>query len=210
MKEKKKIVLELIVLVAVLAALIGGGSLLYGRLNEQMAAMNAPAATAQPETTTAPEDTDAPEVAGPVQRNMAMNFTVYTDEGEAVSLNLLRGKPVVVNFFASWCGPCKMEMPYFDEFYKEYGDRVEFMMVNLCAYGNDTKEAAKQMVADGGYTFPVYFDTKGEAVIKYSVRSMPMTLFISADGELKGKQIGMMDRETLRSVVETMAQEVAQ
>lgn len=202
--KNKKIVFELVAIVVVLAVLIGGGSLLYGRLNKQLVTMNAPAVTAQPETT------DAPETAGPVQRNMALNFTVYTDDGEAVSLNDLRGKPVVVNFFASWCGPCEMEMPYFEEFYQEYGDRVTFMMVNLCAYGNDTKDAAKQMIADGGYTFPVYFDTKGEAVVKYSVRSMPTTLFISTEGELKGKQIGALDRETLRSVVETMTQETAQ
>ena len=116
----------------------------------------------------------------------------------------------MVNFFASWCGPCKYEMPYFEEFYLEYGDQVEFMMVNLCAFGNDSKDAAKKMVADGGYTFPVYFDMDGDATIKYAIRSMPTTIFVSSEGELKGQHIGMMDRETLRKTVEAMAAENAE
>ncbi|MBR5288805.1 MAG: redoxin domain-containing protein [Clostridia bacterium] len=171
-----------------------------------------PAVSEMPETTAAPAATAAPqktgEVAGPVFRNMAKNFTAYTGDGTAVSLKEKRGKPVVVNFFASWCSPCKMEMPYFEEFYQLYGDRVEFMMVNLCAFGNDSKEAAKKMIADGGYTFPVYFDTDGEAALGYSIRSMPTTIFVSAAGELKGQKIGMIDRETLQKTVEAMAAEV--
>ena len=116
----------------------------------------------------------------------------------------MRGKPVVVNFFASWCGPCKMEMPYFDACYQAYGDRVTFMMVNLCAFGNDTKENGKQMVESGGWTFPVYFDTDGEAATTYAIRAMPTTIFVSAEGELKGRHTGMMDRETLEKTVQAM------
>ncbi len=166
-----------------------------------------PEATAAPQATDAPEAQKPAEVAGPVFRNMAKDFTAYTDDGAAVSLKEMRGKPVVVNFFASWCGPCKYEMPYFEEFYIQYGDEVEFMMVNLCAFGNDTKDAAKKMVKEGGYTFPVYFDTEGDAALTYAVRSMPTTLFISAEGELKGQEIGMIDHETLKRTVEAMVAE---
>lgn len=209
--KNKKIVLEFILIAALLLALIGGAAWLYPRLNAQLGAREVTEASTQPPFVTAvpaAQETDAPEIAGPVFRNMAADFTAYTDAGEAVSLRSRRGKPVVVNFFASWCGPCKYEMPYFEEFYQLYGEQVEFMMVNLCAFGNDTKDAAKKMVADGGYTFPVYFDTDGDAVLKYSVRSMPTTLFISAAGELKGQKIGMIDRETLQKTVEAMAAEV--
>ena len=197
---------------------------LYGKFSKFVAAMDMPIKLEQttpaltveptPEITAAPEATSVPqekkdaEMVGPILRNMAKDFTVYTDDGMTISLKEKRGKPVVVNFFASWCGPCKMEMPYFEEFYQLYGDQVEFMMVNLCAFGNDTKESAKQLVADGGYTFPVYFDTDGDAVLKYSIRSMPTTIFVSAEGELKGQKIGMIDRETLRKTVEAMAAEV--
>ena len=144
------------------------------------------------------------EVMGPVRRSMAPDFTCYDDAGNAVALSDMRGKPVVVNFFASWCGPCKMEMPYFDECYAKYGDRVTFMMVNLCAFGNDTKENGKQMVESGGWTFPVYFDTDGEAATGYGIRAMPTTVFVSAEGELKGRHTGMMDRETLEKTVRAM------
>ena len=144
------------------------------------------------------------EVMGPVRRSMAPDFTCYDDAGNAVALSDMRGKPVVVNFFASWCGPCKMEMPYFDECYAKYGDRVTFMMVNLCAFGNDTKENGKQMVESGGWTFPVYFDTDGEAATTYAIRAMPTTIFVSAEGELKGRHTGMMDRETLEKTVRAM------
>ena len=144
------------------------------------------------------------EVMGPVRRSMAQDFTCYDDAGSAVALSDMRGKPVVVNFFASWCGPCKMEMPYFDECYAKYGDRVTFMMVNLCAFSNDTKENGKQMVESGGWTFPVYFDSDGEAATGYAIRAMPTTVFVSAEGELKGRHTGMMDRETLEKTVRAM------
>ncbi|MBP3427576.1 MAG: redoxin domain-containing protein [Clostridia bacterium] len=173
----------------------------------------APAATPVPQETAAPEAaepaaTEVPVGAiGPVFKNMAKDFTAYDDAGNPVSLKDFRGKPVVVNFFASWCGPCKMEMPDFEDCYKEYGDKVQFLMVNLCAFGNDTKEAGKALVAQGGYTFPVLFDTDGDAALTYSIRSMPTTIFVSADGELKGQRIGMIDRDTLYRTVQAMIAE---
>ena len=164
-----------------------------------------------PELTAAPVTTQAPkataEVMGPVMRNMAPNFTAYDDARSPLSLNDMRVKPAVVNFFASWCGPCKMEMPYFDEFYHQYGEQVTFMMVNLCAFGNDTKENGKKMVADGGWTFPVYFDSDGDAALKYAIRSMPTTIFVSPDGELKGRHTGVISREALEKTILAMIAE---
>ncbi len=171
--------------------------------------------TAAPETTAAPEINEeptavpeaTPEVAGPVMRNMAADFTCYDAEGNPVTLREMRGKPVVVNFFASWCSPCRMEMPYFEQCYLQYGEQVTFMMVNLCAFGNDTKENGQKMVEAGGWTFPVYFDTDGEAATNYAIRSMPTTIFVSADGQLKGRHTGMMDLDTLEQTIEGMLAE---
>ena len=165
----------------------------------EMTAVPTAKPTAQPTAESAAEK--KAEVAGPVMRNLAKDFTGYDDAGNAVSLSDMRGKPVVVNFFASWCGPCKMEMPYFDELYHQYGDQVTFMMVNLCAFGNDTKENGKKMVEQGGWTFPVYFDSDGDAALKYSIRSMPTTIFVSADGELKGRHTGVISREALENTI---------
>ena len=164
-------------------------------------------ATAEPAVEPTGAAQEQAEVMGPVRRSMAPDFTCYDDAGNAVTLSDQRGKPVVINFFASWCGPCKMEMPYFDACYQAYGDRVTFMMVNLCAFGNDTKENGKQMVESGGWTFPVYFDSDGDAAVQYAIRSMPTTVFVSADGELKGRHTGMMDRETLEKTIQAMAGE---
>ncbi len=176
--------------------------------SEPTAEPAAEAPTAEPVATPAPEK--KPEVAGPVMRHMAKDFTAYDDAGNAVRLSDYRGKPVVVNFFASWCGPCKMEMPHFETCYQEYGEQVQFLMVNLCAFGNDTKDAAKAMIAEGGYTFPVLFDTDGDAALGYAIRSMPTTIFVSADGELKGQRIGAIDEQTLRATVQAMVEEVTE
>ncbi len=171
----------------------------------------APSATEAPSVTAVPAATDAPKAdagfVGPVMRNMAKDFTAYHDDGTPVSLRDMRGKPTVVNFFASWCGPCRIEMPYFEDVYVKYGDKVNFMMVNLCAFGNDTKENGKKMVEEGSYTFPVYFDTDGDAALKYAIRSMPTTIFVSADGELKGRHTGMIDAATLEKTVQAMIAE---
>ena len=166
-----------------------------------------PVPTAKLAAEPAAEQEAAAEVMGPVMRNMAPDFTAYDDAGSKVSLKDMRGKPVVVNFFASWCGPCKMEMPYFDEFYHQYGDQVTFMMVNLCAFGNDTKENGKKMVEDGGWTFPVYFDSDGDAALKYAIRSMPTTIFVGADGQLKGRHTGVISRENLEKTIQAMIAE---
>ena len=129
-------------------------------------------------------------------------FTAYTEDGESVRLIDLRGKPAVVNFFASWCGPCRSEMPHFDEAYRTYGEEIHFLMVDLCAYGNDTIENARAMVGAGGWTFPVCYDTQGEAVTAYGIRSMPTTVFLSADGVLVSKRIGAMTQAQLQQEID--------
>lgn len=171
MSKKLKIVLTAAMLVIVL----GGGYLLYGFLSEKYGP------SAVPET----EYQEAPD------------FTVYDADGNAVKLSDYRGKPVVVNLWASWCGPCKQEMPLFQELYEEQGEEVEILMVNLCAFGNDNVEDAKDLIAEEGYTFPVYFDTDGEAMMNYVGRSVPVSLFVDAGGGLAGYQPGALTEEIM-------------
>ncbi len=205
------------ILIAVLVLVIAGAALLYPKLMDQMGAQDA--SSAAPSVTTVPNAEDATreeapkaeepkQAAGPTQKFMAQDFEVYDREGNKVKLSDFRGKPVVANFFASWCGPCKIEMPYFEKAYKAYGDKVEFLMVNLNAFGNDTVERAEALVADGGYTFPVYFDTDGSATLTYSIRSMPFSLFVSSDGEIKKKKLGAIREDDLEAIVAELAAEV--
>ena len=210
MEERRNKKTGLIVVLVLMIALLAGGTVLYNNLLGAVETQTVTQATQAPVVTVAPQENAAAEkktaeVAGPKPRaNLAKDFTAYTDDGAPVRLIEKRGKPVVVNFFASWCGPCKMEMPHFDEAAKAYAGQIEFMMVDLCAYGNDTKENAKKLIADGGWTFPVYFDTDGSAVMAYNVRSMPTTIFVSADGELVGQQIGAMTAAQLQAQIDKL------
>lgn len=212
--KKTGLIAAVVVLAVLLIVLLAGGNALYHALLREVDTAEAvQAVTVEPAVTLAPQaDLIVENVGngetGPMPRaNLAKDFTVYTDDGVPVRLIEKRGRPVVVNFFASWCGPCKVEMPHFDEAAKNYAGQIEFMMVNLCAYGNDTKENAKKLIADGGWTFPVYFDTDGSAVIAYNVRSMPMTIFVSADGELVGRQIGAVSAAQLQARIDQLLAE---
>ena len=207
----KRNTLLIVLLAAALVLLLAGAGALYARLTAEVPAPAQPAVTDAPKqaeatATAQPAVTDAPkqsEVAGPqMKADLAPVFTVYTESGDAVRLGDLRGKPAIVNFFASWCGPCRSEMPHFDEAYRTYGEEISFLMVDLCAYGNDTMENAKAMVEAGGWSFPVCYDTQGEAVTAYAIRSMPTTIFLSADGTLVGKRIGAMTQAQLLQEIE--------
>ena len=130
-------------------------------------------------------------------KNMAIDFTVENAAGEEVSLYSFVGKPIVLNFWASWCGPCKMELPDFQSAYEAYGEDVEFMLVNLTDGMQETKETAAAFMESQGYTLPVYYDTKQEAAYVYQVYSIPTTYLIDASGEVVAKASGMIDKQTL-------------
>ena len=114
----------------------------------------------------------------------ALDFTVYDADGSEVHLSDFYGKPIVLNFWASWCGPCRSEMPDFQKACTDLEGKVQFLMINMTDGSRETLDTAKSFLADSGYTFPVYFDTKSEAAIKYSVYALPTTYFINAEGHL--------------------------
>lgn len=162
-----------------------------------------PPATVPP--TTAPPGTVAPETAPPEtedpNKNTAPDFPVLDADGNTVRLSDMFGKPVVINFWATWCPPCKRELPDFDRLCREYGDRVVFMMVNLTDGRRDTVDGTKKFVSEKGYTFPVYFDTGLSGAKAYSVSSIPQTTFIDANGNVFATRIGAMNETVLRSYI---------
>ena len=139
-----------------------------------------------------------PDVTEDIKKNTAPDFTVLDKDGNTVRLSEKFGKPIVINFWATWCPPCKQELPDFDKLCKEYGDRVVFMMVNLTDGYRDTVDGTKRFVSGKGYTFPVYFDTKDNAASAYNVSSIPQTTFIDANGNIYTTRIGAMNEATLR------------
>lgn len=135
------------------------------------------------------------------------DFKVYDMDGNAVTLYESFGKPLVVNFWATWCPPCKAEMPYFDELYKEYGDRVDFMMVNITDGQRDTTASVKAFIGSNKYSFPVYCDSEMSAAMAYGVNSIPMTLFIDSEGELINYKVGAISESALESMLLKMTEE---
>lgn len=137
-------------------------------------------------------------------KTMAPDFVVCDAEGNEVALSDFRGKPVVLNFWASWCGPCKSEMPDFQEVYEEYGDDVQFLMVNLTDGRQETVESASQYIAGYGYTFPVYYDVERMAAREYGVNSVPRTYFIDEEGYLVDSVYKVITKEYLISGIEKL------
>lgn len=125
------------------------------------------------------------------------DFTVYDRDGNEVHLSDFVGKPVVLNFWASWCSPCKKEMPYFDALYCEYGDQIHFVMVNATDGYQETMESALEYLDGTEYKFPVYFDSDSDAITAYGVSAFPTTFFFDASGNPVAYGQGSMDEETL-------------
>ena len=128
----------------------------------------------------------------------APDFTVYDREGNTVRLSDFLGKPVVLNFWASWCGPCKNEMPDFEEIYKEYGNDIHFLMVNLTDGDRETMKTATNFLDNSGYTFPVYYDKDTDAALTYQVYGIPVTYFINAKGHLIAQGTSALDADTIK------------
>lgn len=146
------------------------------------------------ESRTASEETDSGENAA----ETAPDFTMTDASGEEVKLSDFFGKPVVLNFWASWCGPCKSEMPHFEEAYQKYGEDINFVIVNLTDGSRETVETASAFIEEQGYTFPVYFDTSTEGAMTYGTYSIPVTYFIAADGTPVAQASGALDAATLQ------------
>ncbi|MBR6513893.1 MAG: TlpA family protein disulfide reductase [Clostridia bacterium] len=132
------------------------------------------------------------------------DFTVYDYSGNAVSLSdkLGDGKPVVFNYWTTWCPYCLEEMPDFEEVYKEYGDRVTFMIIDVNGGGNDTIPEAKSYIDEKGYTFPVYYDTNLSATYAYNVSAFPTTGIVDAKGNIYYCQAGMLNKDKLITMIE--------
>ena len=176
---------RLIVTVLVLVIIIGGGMLLYRNLGQ-----NIDLGEAVP-TETAPQ-------------NPAPDVTVTDGEGNEVKLSDFRGKGVVLNFWASWCGPCKSEMPHFQAAYEQYGEEVQFLMVNMSTAFGDSQANAEALVSEGGYTFPVYYDTGAECAYSYGINAIPVTVFIDANGNLVSMKTGAMNAADLDRRIQTI------
>ena len=134
----------------------------------------------------------------------ASDFTIFDANGKQVHLSDFIGKPVVLNFWASWCPPCKSEMPHFNKAYATYKNDVIFIMVDLTDGQRETQVIGQAYVNEQGYNFPVYFDNKQSAAKAYNIRSIPATYLIDSNGNIITNYEGGIDEKTLKEAIGTI------
>ncbi len=180
------------VIALVLVGVLAGAMFLYNKYSEDFNMNN--------QNQQEEQSSDTEQSTEPNNKFAAPDFTVTDVNGNEVKLSDFKGKPVVINFWTTWCTYCKIEMPDFDDMYKEYPD-IQFIMLNTT--DGDTVETAKAFIEDNEYSFPIFFDSENyDASRAYNITSYPQTVFIDKDGIISSHRIGMMTLETLQEEID--------
>lgn len=132
----------------------------------------------------------------------APNFSLSSLDHKTYSISGKREKPLIVNFWASWCGPCRQEAPDLKAIYEKYQDQVDFYGINMTA--NDDVNSAKAFVKEFAFQFPILLDEKGTVADQYQVISIPTTYFIDKSGIIKYKIVGSTDKGSFEEYVKEL------
>jgi len=125
--------------------------------------------------------------------NQAPDFQLQNVDGQTVSLSNLRGKPVLINFWATWCSPCRSEMPYIQEIYEEWSNKgLEVLAINK----GESSSKAEEFMQSYNLSFTMLLDTKQATAQKYNIIAIPTTFFIDKDGIIREKIIGAFQNKT--------------
>lgn len=137
-----------------------------------------------------------PEADGRVEENFDYNFTLKDLQGKPVDFNQFKGKVVFLNLWATWCGPCRFEMPSIHNLYNsvKQNDKIAFVMLSLDRDEHAGKVAS--YVQDKGLTFPVYMPSGGLPPQLQTVSSIPTTFVLSPDGKIASKKVGAANYDT--------------
>lgn len=154
---------------------------------------------------TAAEQTEV-EQPGLGQFDTPPDFELTTLDGDSVRLSDLKGKKVMLNFWASWCGPCKAEMPHMQAYYEKHqaDNDFEIIAVNLTTAERNGHEGIVSFVEDYGLTFPIPLDEDGAVGDNYSVISIPTTYMLGTDGRIAQKIIGPMDETMMADLINSL------
>jgi len=189
--------------IVIFAVFLASAVFLYNSLSERYPAQN-PLLTPEQESLEPPaqgntESPDTDPATTEEARLEAPDFSAIDDDGNEVRLSDFRGTPVVLNFWASWCGPCRSEMPTFNKVSREYTeDELVFLMVDLVDGQRETVEKGRAYIEENGFTFKVLYDITQEAAYTYGIRAIPSTLFIDKDGYILAGVEGAIQEESLR------------
>ncbi|WP_438316214.1 redoxin domain-containing protein [Sporosarcina sp. FA9] len=138
--------------------------------------------------------------------NIPPDFELTTLSGDVVKLSDYKGKKVILNFWASWCGPCKAEMPHMENYYKKNkeSDNVEIVAVNLTKQERKGMDGIEKFVDAFGLNFPIPLDEDGRVMDAYAVIGIPTSYFINTDGTIGQKVVAAMDEKTLKEYVDKL------
>lgn len=137
---------------------------------------------------------------------LPIDFTLYDQYGKEHTLSEYKGKTIFLNFWATWCPPCREEMPYIDELYEEYNKNQDDVVILGVASPNLGREGSeddvKKFLSENYYKFPVVFDEGGPMIIEYGISAFPSALIIDKEGFVSKYIPGAMDKETMKSLIE--------
>lgn len=141
---------------------------------------------------------------GPNVGDLAPNFTLKTLDGQELSLQNFFGKKILLNFWASWCGPCLQEIPHIQDVYEKSKETdIVVLTVNL-TFGKETEEVVRNFVKERELTFPVLLDQSGKVMKEYEVISIPTSYFINTNGVIQHKYIGPMNEKYINKIFKQM------
>ena len=156
--------------------------------------------TPQTPTTT----TNAPQNPAPKQTIKAFDFELYDQYGNKHTLAEYKGKVVFLNFWATWCPPCRAEMPDIQKLYTEYGNNSDVVILGVATpnFGNETDEAGiKKFLDQHGYTYPVLMDKGALISMQYDISAYPTTFMIDKEGNIFGYVTGQLSEDMMRSII---------
>ncbi|MBI2857346.1 MAG: TlpA family protein disulfide reductase [Chloroflexi bacterium] len=164
-----------------------------------MSACSAPSPAAPPRSQEPAADA-VPAVVdqGPAPRagNPAPDFALVDLKGNVVRLSEMKGKVVFINFWASWCGPCRQEMPELEKIYQKYKDRgVVFLGVDI----KESPALVRQFVQRGGYNWTFLLDASGAVTSRYGISAIPTSFFVDRDGVIREIYLGAMNKDRMES-----------
>lgn len=176
--------------------------MLTGKMNAVSGALSS---TETQEEATETESEEEEEAAEEVKTIPAIDFTLKDQYGNTHTLSDYKGKTVFLNFWATWCSPCRAEMPDIQKLYEEFQQEEEDIVILGVAAPNlgreKSEEGIKGFLEENGYTYPVVMDTEAEAFQAYGINSFPTTFMIDKDGNVFGYIPGQLSEETMRDII---------